>query len=175
MNNDIDRRTIRRRLIRRIEAAFADAIYPGDENITNEHHCEECYEIAQIFKGKHWRDLTSIKFLNQHEDQLLFLKPSALQFFLPGFLLAHLQNDRISTDSVLFVLTPPQTVGLDAEKWFEKFGEWEIDYFIRKTKDFTPQQREVIKQYLEYYRLRQTCNFLDNDFKRAIAFWSEPV
>src|SRR5690348_9120011 len=108
MNESLDRRTIRRRLIMGIEAAFADVAYPGDENITNEHHCDECYQIAQAFKGKHWRNLTDVKFFNYHYDVLAFFKPPALQFFLLAFLLVDLK--RGTAAFILYALTPPEII-----------------------------------------------------------------
>jgi len=73
-----------------IEEAFADIPYPGDHNITKEHHCDECYEIAEALRGKHWRDITP-EFLSRHPGLLnafQLLYPAAARYFLPAYLLA---------------------------------------------------------------------------------------
>jgi hypothetical protein len=172
MNDGIDKRTLRRRLIMRIKAAFADARYPGDESIAKENHCWECDEIAEAFKGKHWKDLTNVKFLNYHDSSLSLFKTPTFQFFLPAFLLADLKKS--ITIDILFHLTPPEIIDSDSDEWVKKFGYSHFDYFISKTNGFTSRQRTAIKEYLEYCCQKNTSSFDDKDYKRAIAFWSEP-
>ncbi|HEX2620343.1 MAG TPA: DUF6714 family protein [Phototrophicaceae bacterium] len=154
----------------RIETAFADAAYPGDENITNENHCDECYQVAQAFKGKHWRNLTDVKFINYHYDVLAFFKAPAFQFFLPAFLLVDLKQG--TTAFILYALTPPEIISSSTDEWFEKFGESQFDNFKRTIAGFTPRQWAVIKEYLEYSRYYAITDFEDDLFKQAIAFWS---
>jgi hypothetical protein len=89
-------------LRRKIEKAFASVSYPGDENITRPAHsmpggrryrCDECMEIAQIFRGKKWQDWKDepLKLVGSavvEQGALSLFKPEAFQYYLPLFLIA---------------------------------------------------------------------------------------
>ncbi len=79
-------------LIEKIKQAFADVPHPGDENIIGspEHVkiCDECREIEKEFTGKTWNDLLEAGGWHGIE----FISPSALHYFLPGYLISWIQR-----------------------------------------------------------------------------------
>jgi Family of unknown function (DUF6714) len=74
-----------------IEEAFAEVPYPGDDNIADHLDCLECDEIRAYFRGKSWRDLKFPELRAFHESLPLFT-PEAFHYFLPGYMLATLDD-----------------------------------------------------------------------------------
>lgn len=98
-------------LVAAISAAFADVPYPGDDDLVSGDvsYDREYRSVAQAFRGKDWREL-SLDFVFVHKDDLPFLSPAALRYFLPAYLLACLQHaDELDTApaNVALNLTPP--------------------------------------------------------------------
>ena len=75
-----------------LEAAFADAVYPGDDHLTiSGCPCAECRETREFFQDRHWQELVEM------EQSLMFLwgglailAPQAWRFYLPGYLISGL-------------------------------------------------------------------------------------
>jgi hypothetical protein len=86
-------------VLERLERAFAEVPYPGDDKIAK-HDCEECEEIRALFAGKHWRDYLYRPFellgyfppreptIRMDRGCLPLLTTEAIHFFLPLFLSA---------------------------------------------------------------------------------------
>jgi len=81
-----------------IETAFADVPYPGDDNIADHQDCLECDEVRAFFRGKSWRDLKFPE-LRDYSQSLPLFTPQAFHYFLPGYLLATM-NDWQEADLV---------------------------------------------------------------------------
>lgn len=109
---------------------FADATAPEEKDIAP-HGCEECQRIRNDLKGQHWQTLPD-DILEYHYDSLPLLGPRAFCFFLPAYLLAALKEpDPWEFDStVIFNLTPPETLNLEVVTWFldrvQKFSSAQI-------------------------------------------------
>jgi hypothetical protein len=93
-----------------IERAFADVPYPGHTQITA-HRCPECDEIADYFRDTAWRG-HSIEHLGSHASALALFTPEAYRYFLPGFMLATLENpqaaDAIAGNIVFGFFSTPE-------------------------------------------------------------------
>lgn len=92
-------------LISKIERAFAEAVYPGDDNLTDSTYGEEPAALVEDFRGKtNWREL-DIEFLNQAPDgwgsALSFFSGPALRFYLPAYLIADIRNELESSDPMV--------------------------------------------------------------------------
>jgi hypothetical protein len=122
-----------------IEKAFADIPYPGDDNIADHQDCPECDEVRAFFRGKSWRDL---KFPELHDfhGSLPLLTDQAFLYFLPGYMLACLENwDQI--DNVPFSI---MTIG-----GYED-DAWNVKEEARENrKVFTKVQRAAIAAWLK--------------------------
>ena len=89
-------------LITRIEQAFTDVDYPGDEDLTDSTYGEEPAALVVDFKGKDdWRVLDS-DFLDQAPDgwasALSFFSRNALKFYLPAYMIADIRGELMSAD-----------------------------------------------------------------------------
>jgi hypothetical protein len=120
-----------------IEAAFANVIYPGDDNITRcPYNCTECRRVAAYFKGKTWSGHTLEELRVQHVALSLFT-PEAFHYFLPAFMLvsmvAYVKGDVIP-DAIRF--------------HFDYSAEMQGHFAVRMSK-FSVEQRYAIIDYLE--------------------------
>ncbi len=102
----------RQQLIREVEVAFAESIYPGDDLGYED-------EIG-VFVGRNWRELSAEFVLSRSQD-LFFFNVKGLCYFLPAFLIAWLRDtDRAQAynlpSTLLSVLGPerPDLAGIAA-------------------------------------------------------------
>ena len=136
----------------KLEEAFADAPYPGDDNLT-ECPCPECQEIAEYFRGKTWRGHT-VRNLRYHEAALNLLTAEAVHYFLPAFVLAELEDPEeadVIYDGLIFIFTPS---GSSRQK--------------ENIKLLSKAQSEVMIDYLRYC-LAEEGEYLDNNITEAIT------
>lgn len=92
-------------LIAKIEQAFADVVYPGDDNLTDSTYGEEPVALIEDFRGKQdWCALDSI-FLNQAPDgwgtAISFFSGAALRFYLPAYLIADIRGELETADPMI--------------------------------------------------------------------------
>jgi hypothetical protein len=119
-----------------IEKAFADVPYPGDDNIAGHRDCLECDDIRAFFRGRSWRGL---KIQELRGLPLPLLTPEALHYFLPGYMLACLDDWKLANTIPYGVIA---------------LGGYRDDALnVRKEaretrKKFTPSQREAIAAWL---------------------------
>ncbi|MGD8380223.1 MAG: hypothetical protein PVI37_02735 [Gammaproteobacteria bacterium] len=83
-------------LISRIEQAFDEVEYPGDEFLARSTVGEEAEALVRDFRGKReWRSL-SASFLDQAPEgwgtATAFLSPEAFRFYLPAYLIADIRG-----------------------------------------------------------------------------------
>jgi hypothetical protein len=167
--------TDRQQMIHDIEAAFADTIYPGDVNISNQGHCFECAEIAEAFRGKNWQELHDVRFLRYYDAALSLFKPPAFRYFLPAYMRAVLIDAEVADviwDGMFFHLTPPDTYNPEMQTAASPVTDSDVEYFLTRVSGFTLPQKRVIKSYLE---LLAKDSFTLPDWERrnqrAFAFW----
>ncbi len=84
------------RLIDEIELAFADTIYPGDNDLTGSSYGDEPIALVNDFRGKtDWKQLDH-GFLNQAPEgwgtALSFFSDNALRFYLPAYMIADIRG-----------------------------------------------------------------------------------
>ena len=77
----------------RIDEAFGEMLYPGDEEIVthNRGDCWECEDIKNALKGRHWLDVSFESLDNAHEA-LIFLSPEGFRFYLPAFMIISIMD-----------------------------------------------------------------------------------
>lgn len=84
-------------LIDKIEQAFADVDYPGDDDLTGSTYGEEPAALVRDFRGKTNRQELDPAFLNQAPEgwgsALSFFSPRALRFYLPVYLIADIRGE----------------------------------------------------------------------------------
>jgi hypothetical protein len=105
-----------------VQDAFADVIYPGDDNITiSSCPCQECRDTREFFRGRHWREVVSSGQPLQPIGWggLAILSPQAWRFYLPAYILVSLSEGdgaEEALDCALYSLSPVRTGHGDA--WF---------------------------------------------------------
>jgi len=111
-------------LIDKIEQAFADVEFPGDEDLTDSTYGEEPAALAEDFSSKtDWQTIDA-EFLNNAPDgwgsALSFFSARALRFYLPAYLIADMRGELECPDPVsrLCLSVTPLGAGQKiAKKW----------------------------------------------------------
>lgn len=128
-------------LIAQIEAAFADAIAPASDNISQPTYDDE--GTSAYFRGKTWRG-HSARQLRSLDFALTVMTQEAFAYFLPAFMIADIESpieaDTIP-ESLLYHLSP------DASSLFPARAESIISCL-------TPAQRAAVAAYFRYARMR---------------------
>jgi hypothetical protein len=139
-------------LIARIEEAFKDVPYPGDDNLDRGYPLE-----VEDFIGKHWKDLP-FDFMFSNREALWSFSGEGFHFYLPAFLIAMLRYPgRMDTlpDVLMVQLVPSET-------------HWRF----RALERFTEAQVQVVHDFLwEYFLTISETN--ENSLHEAIDFWTE--
>lgn len=122
-----------------IEDAFAEAVYPGHDNITlSACPCGECTETRVFFEGKHWRDVAAAgQPFHIGWGGLAILSPEAWRFYLPAYMMLSLRGDGDPGETLecaLYSLAPDQTGG-------------SLDLFTKRICAFSAAQQECIAAY----------------------------
>lgn len=102
---------------RRVEHAFANRPYPGDELIADADSRYEDYEghaVTAFHRGKRWQEITLRHLLDEYAGDpsacLAFMTPEGWRHYLPAYLLMALEGDEAGaiTDAVIGALTHPR-------------------------------------------------------------------
>jgi hypothetical protein len=163
-------------LIARIEQAFADVAYPGDDDLTDSSYGEEPAAPIEDFRGKtDWRALDS-GFLDQAPDgwasALSFFSGRALRFYLPAYLIADLRGELMSADPVSR-LCSSVTPQLESKKIAKAWGGGTMgDHARAAFALYDAAQVSVIVEYL-WWR-RETTDGYDLLIDQALeSYWLE--
>ena len=166
--NDLSRVGVRRRIV----AAFANARYPGDDNIgydkTGEHL--ECKQVAEHFRGTTWQNV-DLAFLQKYgkgadvSAALTFMSPEAFRYYLPAFLLAvaeHFGEVDVLVQTVISSITPRR----DKNRTL-------VEFVRERLEGFTPEQRGAIRLFLEYMKRELGQEYLFGELDAALEHWSK--
>ena len=142
--------------VQQIEDSFSKAIYPGDENIGRD-------EIKK-FRG-HWKSIPLDTIIRSGD--LPFFSERGFHYYLPAFLNALLlhHNEVGSLHyNVISSLIPP-----DEPRWSDA-------QFDARAKQFTPEQRLVIHDFLISYNKLYPEDVWSSggnllELQRAIEYW----
>jgi len=164
-----DEEALRQQVARQIEVAFADTLYPDDNNIAKGIP-DEARELEQGLRGYHWRNLT-LELMYKYRNHIPNLTSDALRFYLPSFMLATINHyDEIDTlsDNLLSILSPPE----------DQDEDWQ-SYFLERTSSFNRVEQDAIVAFLEMYLdiHREDLGYgkWENEFQtmlpKAVTFW----
>ncbi len=134
-------------VILKIESAFADTPYPGDDRIGWSHEAES---IRELFQGMHWRTLP-VSFIYEHRVDLMYFTDDGFRFFLPAFMLALLNHpddvDRLSLNLLLRLCPPNAFPGQLSPDSIRSLSE----KFLIRASVFTHEEIAAIIAFLELY------------------------
>ncbi len=151
-----------------IREAFADAIYPGSDNITiSACPCTECTETRTFFESKHWRDVavTGLPF-HAFWGGLAIMSPEAWRFYLPAYMLLSLKGDGDplgTLECALYGLSPAPPSA--------------HDWLTERTHSFSRAQQECIAAYASAATERGAEEEVECDeaFIAAANYWRSKV
>ena len=136
-----------RRLREVIEEAFAHVRYPGDTALLHPSYSGADGEV-QGFQGQAWTsDWRSIppEAIEENYCSLLFLSPQAFRFFLPAYMSYTLTaGSRNRVGKVLSFMLYCLNPDVDEQAF--------LDHFLGQVREFTGQQREAVRSFLESIR-----------------------
>lgn len=152
-------------LVKDIRTAFADSVYPGDENIvpvSSRNIDDESDEIKAAFLGKHWKEADLSLLLSQIFAQAFFTA-QAFRFYLPAYMIVVLNEWKpsgIVAEFLLYSLEPTEDEIIN-RRFFERIN------------GFSDAQINVIRRFIEVYSLLLEDEDPENPHMiNALAFWS---
>jgi hypothetical protein len=150
------------RALAQIEAAFADAPRPPNEDLLHE-QCMDDNDIVQLYPVEHWRDMPD-SLVESEYAALAFLSPDGFRHFIPvymGFTLRHLESGAAAVDSTIWSLAPV---------FYE--DETLKDFCVSKFATLSDDQRGAVMAFLE-----AVCELGDEyvagQAGKALAWWRE--
>lgn len=148
------------RVAREIEIAFAEARYPGDNELveSGNYRDPERDEIANYLRAKKWADLDLQSMRNRSEDMHL-LSPVAFRYYLPAYMrISVLQYEEadLLPHSVVFSLIKPADPEL-------------AEYYLKRMSGFTSVQRSAINAFLWYLKKHHSRDDPLHDIDSALA------
>ena len=134
-------------LIQRIHRAFTGTVRPNSDDIIigNPYDDIESEELYEKLKDLNWVEIPS-NVAWHRPDQLSFLTPDALRYFLPGYIIACIDDpdeaDVLWDNVVWELIPPPDTNG-------ERF-KYPKGRFARLVLGMTAEQREAVYEYVRF-------------------------
>ncbi len=177
-------------VVQLIREGFCDTEHPGDPFLVGSREGCEPGEVTAPFLGiSHWSEVSSAT-LDENSEALSFFSEGGFRYFLPAFLLAHLE-DKLDVADPVFHLTngfEDTVIRLPmANRTFEKrigksafvnprrFGAMRfLDYSRYRLSIFSREESEAIVAFLEYCRDRDADGFDAPKISAALDdFWYE--
>ncbi|MBI4801750.1 MAG: hypothetical protein HY796_04410 [Elusimicrobia bacterium] len=151
------------RLKEKIEAAFADVPYPGDNNLV-ETRIPEDLDAVKYFRGVKWQDWKDkpAEFLNSKaNDYSFFLSPAAFRYYLPLYMILVLTDYAASGNRAGEIITSLEALGAIDKKI--------RDHAKRQLSPMTAAQLKVILEYLEFFKRKHGADYIIEDIDSAIT------
>ncbi len=165
---------LREQVAQKIEAAFANTPYPGDDQICKSGDAGE--DLANALRGLHWHEVEIVTIANCHMDMPL-MTAEAFRYYLPAFMLALMnfyQHAGTLPMSLLHTLTPPDSGLLQKyiENPLDTTKNARVGDFLNRVTVFNAEEKAAIRLFLETYdkwcpKLRGEQRYL----QRALEFW----
>ena len=149
-------------LVERIRQVFAEVPYPGDDDIisTPEHRavCDECSGLHESLAGRGWTELVEDDASGGEVGHAMsFYTPAGWQYYLPAYLIQHLQRRRF-TSLDLRPTRNPELVAHQEE---------------RHRRLTAGQCRVVIAYLLIVHKEERSCRYEVERNREAVEHWKE--
>jgi hypothetical protein len=131
-----------KRALAQIEAAFADAPRPPNDDLLHE-RCMDDNDIVHLYPVEHWREMPD-ELVETEYAALSFLSPEGFRHFIPaymGFALRRLDSGAAAVDSTIWSLAPV---------FYEDPGLQ--DFVVSKLSSLTDGQGAAVIAFLEAVR-----------------------
>jgi hypothetical protein len=158
---------VRTEFAKRVEAAFEDVPYPGDDNICDAESTPDETEIIRAFRGKHWKAVNFEFIMFRFTSALYFLSSEAFVIYLPSYLITtivHYENCDVLPDYMWGNLAVEEN-----DAFFR-------EVFLPRAKLLTTKQIEIIEEFLDLMYLQMEKEFSEeiesaNEVISAKRFW----
>jgi len=187
-----------KQLIEKIEVAFKDVEYPGDDKLVYDNSGKhlECIETAKLFKNKKWQEIPQ-NFLIEESTSLHFFSKEAFKYYLPAYMIIILK-DYLEADDLPDILIKKLTLPTEADVVLlaNEIKKHKIDkamsnvdfneillnnlnhtnksihQFFGKINLLTKKQCEVILEFLNFIVENHSNDFFNNEPQTAIyRYW----
>lgn len=162
LEEEIER--ISKAIVLELEQAFANSIYPGDDNIVPAYgglpHCSECEQIMEELKGYEW-SAVPLEIVTKERYGLRLLTPQAFRYYLPRYIqVALLFSDETDTlaENIFSALVPPER------------GTPDLELFTKLVLPFSLAQRVVIAKFINLFT-KLEYSYFDPRRDKANEFW----
>jgi hypothetical protein len=148
-------------ILEKVREVFADAQYPGDDNLVTVPDHWEYSEMAEDFKGKHWKEIPTSLAVKWRTSTFVFTS-QAFCFYFPAFVIAG-WGDRKGSDIAGFFIQEfvPPAPNTNRQK-----------EFLDRMETFTPDQKDLLKIILERYIADSpVLGWKDEEKDRIKEFW----
>jgi hypothetical protein len=151
----------------RVELAFAERPYPGDERIADSDSRYESYEghaVTAFHRGKTWSKMTLRHLVDDYAGDatacLAFMTPEGWRYYLPAYLVIALQPDEAGAiaDAVVGTLTHPRArtaaftrVAIDLGLEPETVLAQHTGRFVDRMSGLTAAELEAVRAVLRWF------------------------
>jgi hypothetical protein len=147
-------------VLAQIEAAFADAPRPSNDELLHE-RCMDDNDIAYLYPVSHWREMPD-SLVESEYAALSFLSPDGFRHFIPAYMsftLCHLGSGAAAVDSTIWSLAPVfyADPGLH-------------DFVVSKLSSLTDDQRAAVLAFLEGVR-EVGDDYVAEQAGKALDWW----
>lgn len=149
-------------LKRKIQEAFNEVTYPGDENIVS-HQCLECGQLANEFRGRHWNEMTHESASRLGISGPSLFTPEAYRFYMPFFLIMLItrrQEIGFLMDQILSSLISPSK---------DRLRKMPNVQPIERDSHLTPQDKEWLIKTMKDVQKRREEGGTTEHFARRMA------
>ncbi|CAN5331884.1 hypothetical protein BH23BAC1_BH23BAC1_17820 [soil metagenome] len=149
-------------IIYKIQEAFSNVSYPGDDKIVYDNRPQhlECKAIAETFSGKHWLEMSDEK-LRYNADSIFFFTADAFIYFLPAFMIFVLK-DFYGSDTIPHTLVHCLSAPEESDTNFHK------EKFFKIMNKLNEHQKEAIKAFLQFLKKEYPKEFPFRDIELAL-------
>jgi hypothetical protein len=150
----------------RVEVAFAERPYPGDDRIAKSDSRYESYEghaVTAFHRGKTWKEITLRHLVDDYAGDasacLAFMTPEGWRYYLPAYLLIALQPDEADAigDAVVGNVTHPRArtalfarVAIDLGLEPEVVLAQHTERFVDRISGLTNEELEAVRTVLQW-------------------------
>jgi uncharacterized protein DUF6714 len=157
----------------RIEGAFANIRYPGDDNLTvYDHRGREHDDTFKLLRGKTWQEFPLREFMSG-DTPIPDLTPEAFHYYMPALLTGALNGCQDLSSTLVFYFSPSSYEQLAGE--YPQQRQFHRSNFSKRVALFSAEQRRVIADvFREFARrgweetegIREAVGFLGGDDTR---------
>jgi hypothetical protein len=157
-------------LIGNIKEAFANVLYPGNENLisTPEHRasCGECQKLYDYFVGKTWEETLDEKSFGWLSHAKSFFLPLAWKYYLPAFLIQLINQQQFFAEHHFLPTENPELL-IWREERVDILTSWQCDVIIEYLEIADELWREI-DDYKEEHN-QKALNFWKENYRKALA------